>query len=614
MRFIKRTLSWLDLNTNRNDAIDELFPRLVYNISDIVVYVVAETNLASMGKILEKLVKWSQKAEMSSVNRTTLPSLVVVINQCDPAKNQEWSSEKTTEQMLKENKDLMKTNATIMNRKKELENHSLQVKTIGDILNHSYAAVKFIRIPTSNDTPRLMSQLQQLYATIGDLTEITHRRRERNNMLLSHEQLHHLHQLTFDHFSQSTTSAFDYMEAFFKAHPSPLELSGNFFELLQATSEAIKREKQTSSHEPFVETLVPAVIPVICSTIALHSRQRGVAGSLPYVVRGRGSSDLRISDLKVQDNSYEKILQTALEEFSESTLPCGMSLSDDRGKSFRFCVNGSKSHGSQSDTEGWHQDANGTLLGSGPFDRTLVDRFQGKWAFPLMSGLESLGSAEVPGLWDHHRQAIRDLYNLVPTADFRRLPSCVWCMQNFATESLSCGHWICSSCVVGIGERSEDDDRVFSIELCDQHPRGGERLDPPFEFLDLPRSVGRRLLSLDDGGVRGILQLEILARIQNELGNDILVQDCFDIIGGTGIGGINALVLGIKRMDLSNAIMEFGKWVPQAFAKPTSQSGFFSRFFSSISGVPYSMDDLEQSIRDAMGEHSIRPMTESLVR
>ena len=58
----------------------------MYNISDVVMYVVAEPNLKSMGKVLEKLVEWSQKAEMSSVNRRSLPSYIILINQCDPAK------------------------------------------------------------------------------------------------------------------------------------------------------------------------------------------------------------------------------------------------------------------------------------------------------------------------------------------------------------------------------------------------------------------------------------------------------------------------------------------------------------------------------------------------
>ena len=73
-------------------------------------YVVAEPNLKSMGKVLEKLVEWSQKAEMSSVNRRSLPSHIILINQCDPVKG---------------NADLMDGNKTIRNCKNELANFNL---------------------------------------------------------------------------------------------------------------------------------------------------------------------------------------------------------------------------------------------------------------------------------------------------------------------------------------------------------------------------------------------------------------------------------------------------------------------------------------------------------
>lgn len=88
-------------------------------------YVVAEPNLKSMGKVIEKLVEWSQKAEMSSVNRRSLPSYIILINQCDPAKTKEWRPDETTDQILKRNADLMDGNKTIRNCKNELANFNL---------------------------------------------------------------------------------------------------------------------------------------------------------------------------------------------------------------------------------------------------------------------------------------------------------------------------------------------------------------------------------------------------------------------------------------------------------------------------------------------------------
>jgi len=607
MRFIKRKLNWPDSNTDRSKAVEELFPRLVYNISDVVVYVVAETNLKSMGMVLEKLVKWSQKAEMSSVNRTSLPSLVILINQCDPAKTKEWRSDETTDQILKENAYLMDDNKTIRNRKDELANFNLPHKSIKDILDNSYAAVKFLRLPTAKEIPQLRSQFQELYVMIDSLTKNAHNSRRENNMLLSPEQLHHLYQLTFDHFSKSTTSPFDFMKAFFTVHTSPAELWGNFFELLQATFEAVKHGNSTSSHEPFADELIAAAVPLICSTIAMDSHRRQFPGTLPFIFRG-DTSELPSSNLKVQDGSYEKTVERALQEFANSTLPCGYTSPGSAGKEKRICVNVRKAH---SNGQGSHQDADGIRFGSGSFDPSFENEFQAKWGYALARGVFSLHTAKLPDLWDLHRKAIRDLHDLAPEVNLQRLPSCIWCMRNFPTERLPCGHWICSSCVVGIGRRSKDDGRVFIVELCDQHPGGGKELVPPLEFLDLPKTVGRRLLSLDEGGVRGILQLKLLAAVQDELGKEIPIQDCFDLIGGTGIGGINALGLGISGWDVSKAIKEFNRLVPGAFVKQDSQ---IFAFLLRRQKAPYSLDGLIRSIQNAIGQDLELPMTTSLVR
>jgi patatin-like phospholipase/acyl hydrolase len=61
----------------------------------------------------------------------------------------------------------------------------------------------------------------------------------------------------------------------------------------------------------------------------------------------------------------------------------------------------------------------------------------------------------------------------------------------------------------------------------------------------LDPSVGpKRILSLDGGGIRGILTLQFLETIETlvkqRLGRNALLCDYFDLIGGTSIGSIIA--------------------------------------------------------------------------
>jgi patatin-like phospholipase/acyl hydrolase len=68
----------------------------------------------------------------------------------------------------------------------------------------------------------------------------------------------------------------------------------------------------------------------------------------------------------------------------------------------------------------------------------------------------------------------------------------------------------------------------------------------------------RRVLSLDGGGVRGLSSLLILREIMEEIGRQVssnetpsktpLPCEYFDLIGGSGTGGLIAIMLGRLRM------------------------------------------------------------------
>jgi patatin-like phospholipase/acyl hydrolase len=55
----------------------------------------------------------------------------------------------------------------------------------------------------------------------------------------------------------------------------------------------------------------------------------------------------------------------------------------------------------------------------------------------------------------------------------------------------------------------------------------------------------KKILSIDGGGIRGLIPALVLAEIETRTGK--AVADCFDLIAGTSTGGI--LALGIARDD-----------------------------------------------------------------
>ena len=83
----------------------------------------------------------------------------------------------------------------------------------------------------------------------------------------------------------------------------------------------------------------------------------------------------------------------------------------------------------------------------------------------------------------------------------------------------------------------------------------------------------KRMLALDGGGVRGIITLAFLEHVERLLASRspdpeaFRLSDYFDLIGGTSVGSITAvlLALGYKVQDITKLFFD---WIPEVFANP----------------------------------------------
>ncbi|KAJ6483656.1 hypothetical protein DFH09DRAFT_1461458 [Mycena vulgaris] len=82
--------------------------------------------------------------------------------------------------------------------------------------------------------------------------------------------------------------------------------------------------------------------------------------------------------------------------------------------------------------------------------------------------------------------------------------------------------------------------------------------------------LGVRVLSLDGGGAGALSELLILERMmyraktEGQLDSVPSPCDCFEVIGGSGTGGIIALMLGRLRMSVADTVSAYEKIRPQA--------------------------------------------------
>ena len=108
--------------------------------------------------------------------------------------------------------------------------------------------------------------------------------------------------------------------------------------------------------------------------------------------------------------------------------------------------------------------------------------------------------------------------------------TCVFCVAQTPENPLSCGHSMCDVCVRRFGKETWSFDCQYQIDACNLCRNGKliVGLKPP--------TAGMRILSIDGGGIRGVIAVSILRLLQDIVGEAWRIQDLFDIAYGTSVG------------------------------------------------------------------------------
>eukprot|EP00795_Rhopilema_esculentum_P002165 gene2165-17755_t len=114
-------------------------------------------------------------------------------------------------------------------------------------------------------------------------------------------------------------------------------------------------------------------------------------------------------------------------------------------------------------------------------------------------------------------------------------------------------------------------------------------------YADPVKENGIRILSLDGGGTRGVITIQILMKLEELTGQR--VHEMFDLIVGTSTGALLAFLLGIQRATLEEAMCFYDRLSAEVFKKPTVfETGklFFTHAF-------YDTESFVKVLRDIMG-------------
>ncbi|KAK3349748.1 acyl transferase/acyl hydrolase/lysophospholipase [Lasiosphaeria hispida] len=150
---------------------------------------------------------------------------------------------------------------------------------------------------------------------------------------------------------------------------------------------------------------------------------------------------------------------------------------------------------------------------------------------------------------------------------------CYGCFFGRPEYRLPCDHVICAECVEDFDGTPESDryPGVFVHDSCAACTATGDAW--PYRIRVKPSLAGVRVLSLDGGGVRGIVQLVVLKRLEEQTGLGIPLGRFFDLMVGTSAGGVIALGLGVQGRTVPDCIERFRTFARTGFKEKTFTKG-----------------------------------------
>ena len=119
--------------------------------------------------------------------------------------------------------------------------------------------------------------------------------------------------------------------------------------------------------------------------------------------------------------------------------------------------------------------------------------------------------------------------------------TCFACLQSAPDHVMPCGHGFCDKCIKDFGTVDSSCRYRYILDQCVMCLQSfGNGTKAPFGAKQLirlvPTCAGIRILTLDGGGIRGIVELAILEKLHSRVGLNVSVRDLFDLVIGTSTG------------------------------------------------------------------------------
>ncbi|KAK8017814.1 hypothetical protein PG993_014140 [Apiospora rasikravindrae] len=535
----------------REFAVSQLYPRILYTFSDVVVFVLRNPR-AFESTVLGKLLHWGAASIDKSLNQPVLPHAVLVLNATDTSVDErEWDIASATELLLSDIRGAITREPALQEHVRTWRARGKSINSTQDLLECYYTSISVVRVPYKGSYMLMHEQAGKLSALIKDRCARSHLRKKEVRMLASTERLQFYLQAACDHFTRDLETPFDFIKETLRHSPVSRNFQGNILNLALL----IRDQSRNVLVRNRAEAIFRAMAPMIASCVMFDTVRQNLLGSASQLL----------------DDRYAKPCAAALEQFADMYWPCSYA-NPDYGE-LGHCCNVRSGHNPKG-----HQNKAGKIIGHGDYESELdVATFGPTWTQLIRSSLRQIQASlfrlgqefvdrtELQTAALLHRERLNELYSNVlgNAADIVSYSACLCCLRELPECVLPCGHILCLPCIQIYGQRTSR--TTIEISRCPLHVRDVIST-PPWVIVTKPPQAGARILCLDGGGIRGIVQLQVLREVERILGPDLPIQLFFDLIVGTNFGGLIAIGLGVKKWTTSAAIEKFKDLCKEAFA------------------------------------------------